>query len=72
MITYQSIRHKVGLEYKDGWWYIYIDDKYRCKRSSLYYAIRALDMQFSIHEAGEYLRKQDKELGLTIDIFDLK
>ena len=63
MNTFQSKRHKVGLEYDNGWWNIYIDDKYRCRRSDLYYAIRALDNQFSIPEAREYLEAEDAKLN---------
>ena len=64
MVTYQAKRHKVGLEYKDGKYHIYIDDKYRTSRSTLFDDLRALEDQFSIHKAGEYLREREKEWGL--------
>lgn len=67
MITYQAKRHKVGFEYKDHWWNIYIDDVYRCRRQTLETAIRALDNQFSIHEARDYWRKHYCYAGKDTD-----
>lgn len=67
MVTYQAKRHKVGLEYKDGKYHIYIDDKYRTSRSTLFDALRALEDQFSIHEAGAYLREWRRKNGFSYD-----